>query len=97
MTADKPETVLDLIRDAARGAGLTMHREVSVMIDVGAHMLFDEVSECFALSGFSFVLFLEQGGKMNFGDFQALYSVYRLRGLVTDSTNLACLELSKLV
>ena len=47
VTADKPETVLDLIRDAARSAGLTMHREVSVMIDVGAHMLFDEVSECF--------------------------------------------------
>ena len=43
MTADKPEPVLDLLREAGVQSGLELNREVSLFIDIGAEMIFDEV------------------------------------------------------
>lgn len=42
MTADKPEQVLDLLREAGVQSGLELNREVSLFIDIGAEMIFDE-------------------------------------------------------
>ena len=66
-----------------------MHREVSVMIDVGAQSLFDEVSEFYFHLGFSSLLFF-----LHFGGFQTFPILFC--GPVGDITSLACLDLSQL-
>ena len=43
MSADKPEQVLDLLREAANQTGLELNKEISVYIDVGAEAQYDPV------------------------------------------------------
>lgn len=43
MAADKPEVILDLLRESGGETGLQLNREVLVFIDIGAEMMFDEV------------------------------------------------------
>lgn len=65
MAADKPEQVLDLLKEAAVQCGLELNRELSLYIDVGADALYDIVSESFSLSSF-------------FNMITALFSVYKV-------------------
>ncbi len=43
MAADKPEQVLELLKESATQAGLELNREISVYIDIGADSLYDSV------------------------------------------------------
>lgn len=42
-TLDKLEAGLELIRDAAVNSGLTLGEDISILIDVGAERLYDQV------------------------------------------------------
>ena len=43
MAVDKPEQVLDVLKESAVQAGLELNREISLYMDIGADSLYDSV------------------------------------------------------
>ena len=46
---DRLEAGLDLVREAGDTSGLTLGQDFSVVVDIGADRLFDQVSACLSV------------------------------------------------